>query len=219
MPARPWKFHLSGGRLCLDLANTVSWRASARPIERLERAEDLVRWARQTRVIANRDGPRFVQAVRRHPVQSGRALAAVRVAREAIYRVFSALADGEAPADVDLALINEELSHAVRHLGVTRRSDGTFAWKWGSGAPTLHRLIWPAIRSAAQVLTGDDLGRLKKCPSADCGWIFLDTTRNGTRRWCAMTVCGNRAKARRYYARQRVDTVGRRSPAANRPAE
>jgi predicted RNA-binding Zn ribbon-like protein len=218
MPTPVWTFHLSGGRLCLDLANTVSWRASARPIERLERAVDLVRWARQAGVLTARDGLRLVGEIRRHPARSDRALAAVRAAREAIYRVFSALADGEAPDDADMARLNDELSRAARHLRVTRRGDGAFAWTWGSGPPTLRRLIWPAIRSTAELLTGDDLGRLRKCPSADCGWIFLDTTRNGSRRWCAMAVCGNRAKARRYYARRRVDQPrplpGRRPPTA-----
>jgi predicted RNA-binding Zn ribbon-like protein len=203
MPPKPWRFHLSGGRLCLDLANTVSWRASGRPIDRLERGEDLVRWARQARIITEREAVRLVAAVRDTPAQGRAALTQARVFREAIYRLFSALADDRAPAGSDLARINAELSEASRHLRVARRPDGTFDWAWEGVPLGLRRILWPVARSAALVLTSDDLGRLKKCPAADCGWIFLDATRNGTRRWCHMTVCGNRAKARRFYARNR----------------
>ena len=210
-----WRFHLSGGRLCLDLANTVSWRAGGRPIERLERAEDLVRWARQAGIVTAREAGRLVEAVRRDPVQGATALARARGVREAIYRLFAALADGRTPVPADLARINKELSEALRHIRVARRADGSFTWEWDSKRPPVSGLLWPVARSAADVLTSDDLGRLKKCPSADCGWIFLDTTRNGTRRWCAMTVCGNRAKARRHYAgRRRMRS--RRTPGRSR---
>src|SRR6266542_5440438 len=102
MPRRPWRFHLSGGRLCLDLANTVSWRASGRPIERLERAEDLVRWGQQARVITRGEAGRLAAAVRHRPVRGATALAQARLVREAVYRVFSALADGQAPEGADV---------------------------------------------------------------------------------------------------------------------
>ncbi len=215
---QPWRFHVSGGRLCLDLANTVSWRAGGRPIEHLRRAEDLVRWARQTGMVTAREAGRLVEAVRRDPAQGAKALAHARGVREAIYRLFAALADGQTPAPADLARINKALSEALRHIRVARRTDGSFVWEWESERSLLSGLLWPVARSAADVLTSDDLGRLKTCPSADCGWIFLDTTRNGTRRWCDMTVCGNRAKARRYYAGRR-SMRRRRTPGSSRVSD
>ena len=101
------------------------------------------------------------------------------------------------------------------HLLVTSRANGRFIWTWESGPPGWGRLLWPMVQSAAKVLTSDDVVRLKKSLSSNCAWVFLDTTRNGTRRWCDMKVCGNRAKALRYYARHRLTrtprSVGRSS--------
>jgi predicted RNA-binding Zn ribbon-like protein len=66
----------------------------------------------------------------------------------------------------------------------------------------LRRLFWPVVQSAAEFLTSDDVRHLRACASPKCGWVFLDTSRNRRRRWCAMQVCGNRAKVRRFYARR-----------------
>jgi predicted RNA-binding Zn ribbon-like protein len=210
MPRKFWRFHLSG-HLCLDFANTVSWRASSRPIERIERAEDLVRWARQARVIRDREASQLVEQARRRPAEAALAVARAYVLREAIYQVFSTLADRRAPDRAALARINSVLSDAMHHLRVTRRAGGRFIWAWESEPSTWNRLLWPVAQSAAEVLTSDNLGRLKKCPSSNCGWVFLDTSRNGTRRWCDMKVCGNRAKALRYYARHRSTRLPRSS--------
>ncbi|HEY3097858.1 MAG TPA: ABATE domain-containing protein [Methylomirabilota bacterium] len=197
-----WRFHLSGC-LALDLANTVSWRASATPIERLPSADDYIRWATQARVVTPRDARQLARQARRKPAETAAAVAQAHRLREAIYRAFSALADGARPSEDDLAVINAVLSEAMRHLRVTSRADGSYVFTWEQGAPRVSRLIWPVAKSAADVLTSSRLGRLKKCPSASCGWLFVDRTRNGTRRWCDMRVCGNRAKARRYYHRRR----------------
>jgi predicted RNA-binding Zn ribbon-like protein len=205
MADKPWRFHLSGCP-AIDFTNTVSWRASGRPVERLESAEDLVRWAKQSRVITDRDARQLARQARRNPARTTAAVARVRGLREAIYRVFSMIADGHQPNQSDMTTINRVLSEAMRHIRVMRRAHGGFVAAWQQGPPSLRRLLWPVARSVAEVLTSEELGRLKKCPSANCGWIFLDTTRNRTRRWCDMKVCGNRAKARRYYLRKRLMT-------------
>ena|SRR2546426_2994650 len=201
-----WRFHLSGCP-AIDFTNTVSWRASGRPVERLESAEDLVRWAKQSRLITDHDARQLTLQARRNPAPAAAAVARARVVREAIYRVFSMLADGLRPNQGDVATINSLLSEAMRHLHLTRQAEGGFVCAWEEGPPSLSRLVWPVAKSVADVLTSEDLRRLKKCPSANCGWIFLDATRNGTRHWCDMKVCGNRAKAQRYYVRQRLTTT------------
>jgi predicted RNA-binding Zn ribbon-like protein len=210
MADRPWTFHLSGC-LALDLANTISWRASDTPIERLASVEDYIRWAKQSRLISDRETRELTQQARRRPAEAAAAIAQVRRLREAIYRVLSALADRADPDERDLATLNVALSEAMRHLRISRRADGSFVSSWEEGAPSLSRLVWPAVKSAADVLTSSNLRRLKKCGSDDCGWLFLDTTRSGTRRWCDMRVCGNRAKAHRYYHRRRLPRKRRRS--------
>jgi predicted RNA-binding Zn ribbon-like protein len=70
-------------------------------------------------------------------------------------------------------------------------------------SPDLDRVLWPAVVSAAELLTSDDLGRVRECASERCAWLFLDRSKNQSRRWCDMTVCGNRSKARRHYSRLR----------------
>jgi predicted RNA-binding Zn ribbon-like protein len=183
-----WIFHRSGGRLCLDLANTVSWRRSDEPIERLPTYGDLVEWARQSSVLT---------------APAGRILARARALREAIYRVFAGLAGGRPPEPADLAHLDREFHDALRYLHLRpTRSGFTLAWPLDDGPP-LALPIWAAARSAADVLTSADPRRLKTCPASNCGWLFLDVTKSGTRRWCAMEACGSRAKARSYYARRR----------------
>jgi predicted RNA-binding Zn ribbon-like protein len=197
-----WRFHLSG-RPSVDLANTVSWRASGRPVERLESVGDVVRWATQCRLIGDRDARELARQAKGNAARAALAVARIRALREAIYRVFSRLADGHAPHRTDLAAINRVLAQALGHLRVTTGTDRRFVLAWEKGSTSLDKLVWPAARSVAEILTSEQVGRIKKCPSANCGWIFLDTTRSGTRRWCDMRVCGNRAKARRHYHRAR----------------
>ena len=81
---------------------------------------------------------------------------------------------------------------------------GRFGLDWASGGPALYRVLWPVVRSAAELLTSEDLRCVRKCAASDCGWIFLDTSRNRRRRWCDMRACGNRAKVRRPHERHRA---------------
>jgi predicted RNA-binding Zn ribbon-like protein len=79
-----------------------------------------------------------------------------------------------------------------------------FAWDWPAARPAAPEgLLWPIARSAAELLTGAQLARVKFCPGHGCGWLFVDRTRNGRRRWCEMEVCGSRAKMQRYHQRRR----------------
>jgi predicted RNA-binding Zn ribbon-like protein len=196
-----WIFHLSGGSSCLDLANTVSWRRSSQPLERLNGYGDLVEWARQSSVLTPTEVRALAREARRRPLAAARMLARARVLRETIYRVFSGLAVGTRPDDEDLTHLDRELHDALRNLHLARtRSGAILAWSRGRGQ--LAPPLWIATRSAAEVLISDDVRRLKTCPSSSCGWVFLDTTKNSTRRWCDMRVCGSRAKARSYYARK-----------------
>ena len=196
-----WKFHLSGYP-CLDLANTVSWRRSARPIERLEGYGSVIELARQSGVLTGAEARAAEREIRQRPAIAARMLTRARALREALYRIFGGLASESPPDPTDVALLDGQLHDAMRHLRLIRtRSGHVLAWPPGVGL--LARPLWTAARSAADLLIAGNTNRLKTCPSADCGWVFLDTTKSGTRRWCAMWACGSRAKARRYYARRR----------------
>jgi predicted RNA-binding Zn ribbon-like protein len=197
-----WRFHLSGGRLCLDFANTVSWRRSGQPIERLQTYRDLIEWARQSGVLSAPQADALEREARRRPVVAARLLARGRMLREAIYRVFSAPVGRRAVKPDDLACLDRELHDAVGHVHFTRlRRQVVLAWP--RSRDHLAMPLWVVACSAANTLVSVDTRRLRTCPASNCGWIFLDTSKSGSRRWCDMRVCGSREKARRYYARQR----------------
>jgi len=209
--SRPWLFHRTGGTLCLDLANTVSWRRSERPIERLPEYGDLVEWARQSGVLTPSAARALRREARRQPVAAARVLARARALREVIYRVFAGLADGRPPSSADLGYLDREFHDAWAHVRLGQTSSG-FRLTWAvDDGPALALPLWAAARSVAEALTAAAPDRIKTCPASNCGWVFIDTTRSGTRRWCAMEACGSRAKAREYYARRRRGRRARRS--------
>ena len=126
--------------------------------------------------------------------------------RDLLYQVLAPIGSGGEPAPEVL----EQLNRAWRSVALQRRLvpvEGGFQWGWrdveGSEAP-LERVVWPVIHSAAEVLTAPEVRRLRRCKADDCGWLFIDASRNRSRRWCDMNDCGNRAKVRRFRARRRT---------------
>jgi predicted RNA-binding Zn ribbon-like protein len=95
------------------------------------------------------------------------------------------------------------MSVGFGHSRVYQRPGATNTFFWGWAGRTIDRPLWAIVRSAADLLVSDDRTQLRECSADDCHWLFLDTTRNRSRQWCSMTSCGNRAKARRHYARGR----------------
>lgn len=195
-------FHIGYGALCLDFANTVSWRGSAQPEDRLPTYGQLARFFVQSGLVSHAEARRLELEATRHPDTAARTLQRAVEMREALYRMFSGLADGRAPRPSDLATLNALLPAALTHLRVSSNG-GQLGWRWIGSARSLDRLLWPIARDAAVFLTSSDFSRLRACRNPQCRWVFLDTTKNGTRRWCSMAVCGNRDKLRRFRQRQR----------------
>jgi predicted RNA-binding Zn ribbon-like protein len=198
----PWTFHLGYGALCLDFANTVSWRGSGRPIDRLPVYGELIRFGQQSKLFSEEDARRLRREAARRPDAATRALKKAVVLREALYRIFAGLAGGRSPAAADLEILNGSLPESLVRLRVAAGAEG-LSWAWSGDREALDRLLWPVARDAAVFLTSTDVSRLRACANPDCRWVFYDGTRNGTRRWCTMAVCGNRAKLRRYRQRPR----------------
>lgn len=199
-PAR-YLFELTGGALCLDLANTVDERASGRPIELLERYQDLVDWGAQAGALTRSEAAALSSDASRRPAAAAAALRRARRIREAVFSVCRAAAEGRPIPKAALASLNRAVVHSLANRQiVTRGRRFSFTWREREH-PDLDRVLWAAAASAADLLTSADLARVKVCPGSGCAWLFLDRSRNGTRRWCDMSVCGNRAKARRHYAR------------------
>jgi predicted RNA-binding Zn ribbon-like protein len=196
------ELELIGGRVCLDFVNTVSWRPGPAPLERLEAYADLIAWARHAGLIAAADAKRLTAVAARRPRAAARALGQAVDLREALHRVFGHALAGGKGARADMALLNEVLATGGGAPRLAPAGDG-YVWRPDGNDKTFVRILTPIAWSAAELLASDQLHRLKVCGADDCGWLFLDLSRNRTRRWCSMADCGNRAKARRHYARAR----------------
>lgn len=123
-------------------------------------------------------------------------------AREAIYDIFSMIAEGGDPRAVDIDILNEELSISFNHLKL-RHSENGYRLDLERNGIVLDQLLWPIAQSASDLLVSNKLNRVRRCAAEECGWLFLDTSRNRSRRWCNMKDCGNRMKARRHYKQKR----------------
>jgi predicted RNA-binding Zn ribbon-like protein len=188
--------------LCVRFVNTVDWRDD--PIHRsdlLKSYSDLLRWARDAGAIPQSMAGKLAHEASRHPAAAQAAFAQAIVVRESLVSVLRAAVAGRQPPAADLQRFNTALGEAGAHLRLAG-SQGAFRLEWDSDN-RLDRVLWPVVRSAADVVTSSDLQRLRICEGEGCGWLFLDTTRNRSRRWCNMASCGNRAKVKRFYQRHK----------------
>lgn len=207
---------LLGGRLCLDFANTVDRSARGeRRHEYLSDYPDLVAWGRRVGVLADDEAGRLLEGLESRTLDAEDVFCRALALRDAVQETFYAVAAGEEPPAPGLGVIEEEFREALAHSRITRGEDG-FWWAGLAGGGELGKMLWPVARSAEDLLTASmpsELERVKRCPGDEglCGWLFLDSTKNRTRRWCSMAGCGSRAKMRRFYRRRRggVDRAGR----------
>lgn len=203
-----WKYartlNLEEGWLCLDFANTLDWHASDHPEERLNSYSDLVAWSERAGLLTAPEAQRLLRRAEGHPADATGVLKSAIALREVIYRIFSAVAHGRAPEAVDLVSLNAALPEALCRSRIVRLED-KFTWDWADVEDALDCMLWPVAWSAADLLTSEDVHRVGECADdRGCGWLFLDLSRNHSRRWCDMKDCGNRAKARRHYERKRT---------------
>jgi predicted RNA-binding Zn ribbon-like protein len=194
MDNESYQFQFVAGNLALDFVNTVSFRADAAKVQdRLRRAEDVARWARQAQLsdwVGVESGRRMgATAVRR-----------IRDVREQLFAVFHALAGGDPiPADA-LARIGTALGDCSAKRRLSTDGDDV-RWTWRASARSADYLLYPVLTAAVDLLTSGSRGVVRQCEDAGCGWLFLDRSNAGKRRWCSMADCGNRNKARNYYRR------------------
>jgi len=199
-------FELTGGRLCLDFTNTVEDRPSDHPHELFNNYSDLVTWSSQAQVLSDQEAQQLLAGAERQPGEASSVLAQAIAVREAIYRIFKAVAQDEMPESDDLVSLSTAIAEAMIHALIVPTAGG-FTWEWVDTEVNLDRMLWPVVRSAEDLLISDELDAVRVCASDTCNWLFMDTSKNHSRRWCDMKSCGNRAKARRYYSRKRGSSV------------
>jgi predicted RNA-binding Zn ribbon-like protein len=168
--------------------------------ERLNSYEDVVAWFERKGVIRGAEAGTLRRAGQARPEQAEQVRLRAIALRETLYHLFAAIAAGKHPGARDLVALDAWLpqAYAQRRLAYRR---GRFAWEGRAIPDALDRLLWPVVWSAADLLTSGLLARVRECQNEPCGWLFVDMSRNRSRRWCDMRDCGNRVKARRHYAR------------------
>jgi predicted RNA-binding Zn ribbon-like protein len=205
-PAREPELKFVAGDPSLDFVNTVDWAAGGLINERLSSYDRLTSWAVEARLIEEGGAQRLRRFARRNPDEAVAALKRARSARRLLRRLFlSLLADGDITGV--LREFNRALTSALRYLRLSpdagRTTRITWDWEEGKGGESLDRVLWSIVWSAAQLLTSEDAARIRMCGGTDCGWLYVDRSRNHLRRWCDMKACGTIAKSdkRRQKAR------------------
>jgi len=202
-----------GGNLCLDFVNTVGGRVTAggrkgsrdfadKVIrDKISGFDDLLEWAQLGGVLTRNEARRLARRSSVDRKQTAAVFQRAAKLREALYRIFKSVVEGWPARAADVDQLRREIAISREHerLHALRRA---FAWEWDEGPGALDRVLWPVAQAAGELLTSGGLARLRQCGGEECGWMFLDTSRNRSRHWCDMKDCGNRAKVRRFRKRQ-----------------
>lgn len=196
---KAWPGVGTGGSPALDFANTLDWRLRESPVELLRAFPDLLRFARTASILSPDEALSLRAWGEAHSRAGARVLADAIGLREAIAAIFQAVAGREDVPSGPLARLDATFREACAARAL-RPSGSGVVWEWQERGPA--RVAMAFAVDAARLLTSPERDRVRQCGDAQCGWLFVDTSRNRSRRWCNMQGCGNRNKARRYYRRQ-----------------
>ena len=196
--------HAVDRELCLSFVNKVSRRLGEATNDHLTGYTGLVAWAESAGALNTATAALLCEQAAEKPAQAAAVFRRAVSLREALYRIFMQAIEGAPPQDEDLKRFNAELAAALSNLRVQPGHD---CWEgvWAECSHDPAQMLWPVARSAAELLTSNEVDRVRQCASETCGWLFIDRSRNRSRRWCDMSECGNVAKVRRYRQRQKVD--------------
>jgi predicted RNA-binding Zn ribbon-like protein len=205
-PKPAHQFELVAGALCLDFVNSVGDRTGTWRYVRnyLNSYEDLIAWGVQTTVLNDREAAALRALAKRKPDDAATALERAVNLRETLHTVFSPVAAHRPIPREALASLNTLIAPLLAHSRIERTSDTPSChWAFDADAAPFDRMAWEVIQSATTLLTSSNLEHVHQCALEDCGWLFLDLSKNKTRRWCAMKMCGNKAKVRHHRASRR----------------
>ena len=194
----PKPFKLFAGHPALELVNTLDLRFSANPQDLLPSYADLLRFAAQLRLLTAEQARKLGRTVGANDGQ--RVLASALELREALATVLYAWVDGGKPADGQVEILERYFHAAALHRSLGS-GDERLVWSWAGFEQQAEIPLWKLAQAASDLLVSEDAKQVKGCGDPTCRWLFLDLSKNHTRRWCDMKTCGNRMKARRHQAR------------------
>lgn len=191
--------------VCISLTNTLEWRSGKHPKEFLHNYVDILTWARKRGAIPNELAVGMSLYASEHPSDAEKVLSDAKRKREMIYRIFSSLAHHLEPNSDDVKELNEILLNVLTRVQIAWNGS-RFVLEWNTKAQDLNCVLWEPIVSAADLLISVEINRVKECANEEegCGFLFLDESKNLSRKWCSMAECGNRSKARRFQQKQNM---------------
>jgi len=206
MPDQPpiKQFQFIGGDLSLDFCNTVGGKREGIPRENLHSCAHFLAWCRQAGILTEAHEAALLHQARGSAAKAAQILTRAIRLRESIYKLCTAVIRGQKPPTDALEELNAELSAALGRLRLEVTNESRFDWRWEHKLLRLDHALAPIARAAAELLTNSQkLPRLCQCQGENCGWLFLDSSKNRSRCWCDMRDCGNRAKVRRHRSKKR----------------
>ncbi len=195
-PSRAGSLHLVGGVLALDFANTSSGRGGAMHLEHLRRGADVVDWAGHAGVLRESEHTVLARRLAGDVGLEQEILTRGVILRDVIYGIARSIANISIANPAEIGALGGIYAACIAR-GRLAHALGRHGWVWDTVANPVEAVLGPVALSAVTLVTREDVARVKQCGGAHCGWLFLDTTKNASRRWCDMAVCGNRAKQKR----------------------
>ena len=201
-------FRFVGGDVSLDLVNTIDWTVRGPERDRLGSYNRLVEWATAAGLLDEQEASRLQRRAVSRGTESADVHARALALRWTLKRLVDALADDSRDATAARVALDdlnwfvaESLSHARLAFPDAGRSGPR--WTWAREPDRLDAFLWPIVRAAAELIASPESSRLRVCPGLDCGWAYVDRSRNGLRRWCEMSTCGTDEKSRRRRERSK----------------
>jgi predicted RNA-binding Zn ribbon-like protein len=200
--AKTTVFEIIAGHPALDFVNTLDWRfRQGEPEELLNSYDDLLQLMEESELLTAKEARRLQRAT---AGSAGRQVLQQCIElREALAQVFYAVLDEGSPDSAPLKTLESYFKSARSHQKLRWKKTG-LAWKWPELDADPEIPVWLLATSAAGLMLSDNAQKVRACNDPECRWLFLDTSKNHTRRWCDMKICGNRMKARRFKAQRKA---------------
>ena len=203
---------IDGGWLALDFVNTISNRNVEPPqFDYLTSYPIILDWTKRVNLLKTSEVRILEKYALEHPIESAKSWIRALEAREMLFTIFQCIVKGKTPATREQNLFNAWLSRSLRKSQVEFvDASSSIRASWNIALEDLDKPIYLIIKSAYDLLLGGQLNRIKECGT--CGWLFLDKSKNGSRRWCNMDTCGSQQKSKNYYHRKKSKQVSLITP-------
>jgi len=194
---------LLGSHPAMNFVNTVHSRFKDGNSDYLQSFADLVAWHQRIGLITATTGRQLLTSARSQPEQAEAILKFSIEVRELLYRIFLSVIQNKPQIKADVDQLNQTVSNLRCCQQLVLAGQG-MKFEWHIDTARLETMLGPVVESAVELLTSPRLNHVKECPAPHgCGWLFLDTSRNGSRHWCSMKYCGNLAKVRKHRQKAR----------------